>query len=74
MLKPIMIASVVSMIVYAGINEMFKFLGWFGGNSLEADLIQVVVPLIIAIAVMYVVFGLIIKVKKPKYTAEYPNE
>ena len=65
MLKPIMIASVVSMIVYAGINEMFKFLGWFGGNNLETQLLHIVLPLLIAIAVIFVVFGLIIKVKRP---------
>lgn len=65
MLKPIMIASVVSMIVYASISGMFKYLGWFGGNNLEAQLIQIVIPLVIAVCVIFVVFGLIIKVKKP---------
>ena len=65
MLKPIMIASVISMIVYAGINETFKFLNWFGTNNLETNLIRIVLPLIIAIIVMFIVFGLIIKVKRP---------
>ena len=65
MLKPIMIASVSSMIVYGAINETFKYLGWFGGNDVEASLIQIVIPLAIAIAVMFIVFGLIIKVKRP---------
>ena len=65
MLKPIMIASVISMIVYACINEAFKFLNWFGTNNLETNLIRIVLPLIIAIIVMFVVFGLIIKVKRP---------
>lgn len=66
MLKPIMIASVCSMIVYAVINETFKFLNWFGTNNLETNLIRVVLPLVIAIAVMFVVFGLVIKVRRPK--------
>ena len=65
MLKPIMIASVISMIVYACINETFKFLNWFGTNNLETNLIRIVLPLIISIIVMFVVFGLIIKVKRP---------
>ena len=65
MLKPIMIASVISMIVYAIINEAFKFLGWFGANNLETQLLHIVLPLLIAIVVMFIVFGLIIKVKRP---------
>jgi uncharacterized BrkB/YihY/UPF0761 family membrane protein len=65
MLKPIMIASVSSMIVYALINEGVKFLNWFGENNLESALIRVVIPLAISIFVMFVVFGLIIKVKRP---------
>lgn len=65
MLKPIMIASVVSMIVYAAVNEMFKFLGWFGGNNLETQLLHIALPLAIAIVVIFIVFGLIIKVKRP---------
>ena len=65
MLKPIMIASVISMVVYACINELFKFLNWFGTNNLETNLIRIVLPLAIAIAVMFVVFGLIIRVRRP---------
>jgi uncharacterized BrkB/YihY/UPF0761 family membrane protein len=65
MLKPIMIASVSSMIVYALINEGVKFLNWFGDNNLESALIRIVIPLVISIFVMFVVFGLIIKVKRP---------
>jgi membrane protein DedA with SNARE-associated domain len=65
MLKPIMIASVVSMIVYALINELFKFLGWFGENNIETQLLHIVIPLVIAIVVIFIVFGLIIKVKRP---------
>lgn len=66
MLKPIMIASVSSMIVYGVINELFRFLNWTGANDLETDLIRIVIPLAIAIIVMFVVFGLIIKVKRPQ--------
>jgi uncharacterized BrkB/YihY/UPF0761 family membrane protein len=65
MLKPIMIASVCSMIVYALISEGVKFLGWFGDNNLESALIRIVVPLVVAVCVMFIVFGLIIKVRKP---------
>jgi uncharacterized BrkB/YihY/UPF0761 family membrane protein len=65
MLRPIMIASVVSMIVYALINELFKFLGWFGENNIETQLLHIVIPLVIAIVVIFIVFGLIIKVKRP---------
>jgi hypothetical protein len=60
-----MIASVSSMIVYALISECVKFLNWFGDNNLESALIRVVIPLAISIIVMFVVFGLIIKVKRP---------
>lgn len=66
MLKPIMIASIVSMIVYGVISEMFRYLNWVGNNDLETSLIRIVLPLVIAIAVVFVVFGLIIKVRKPK--------
>jgi uncharacterized BrkB/YihY/UPF0761 family membrane protein len=65
MLKPIMVASVVSMIVYALISEGVKILGWFGDNNLESELIRIVIPLAISIFVMFLVFGLIIKVKRP---------
>jgi hypothetical protein len=65
MFKNIMIASVCSMVVYALISEGVKFLGWFGDNNLESSLIRIVVPLVIAVFVMFVVFGLIIKVKRP---------
>jgi hypothetical protein len=63
-MKEIMIAAVSGMIVYGGLYELFIALGLNGSNNLEAVLIRVVVSLAVAIAVLFVVFGLIKKVKK----------
>lgn len=64
MLKPIMVSSVVSMVVYAGLSALVKYLGWVGSNGIEDALIQIVLPLAVSICVVFVLFGLIIRVRK----------
>lgn len=67
-IKQIMVAAASAMLVYAGVSETFRFLNLFGTNDLETALIRVVIPLAVAIAVIYFVFGLVIKVKKVNKT------
>jgi hypothetical protein len=62
--KEIMIAAVSGMVVYGALNEAILLCGVVGTTPLETELIRIVIPLIVAIAVLYLVFGLIIKVKK----------
>ena len=62
--KEIMIAAVSGMVVYGALNEAIMLLGIIGTTPLETELIKIVVPLIVAIAVIYLAFGLVIKVKK----------
>jgi len=52
------------MVVYATLSWVVKFLGWTGSNDVESALIQVVLPLAVAICVIFVVFGFVIKVRK----------
>lgn len=63
-LKTIMVAAISSMLVYAGLYEVFGLLNIVGINDVETALIRVAIPLVVAIAVVFVVFGLVIKVKK----------
>ncbi len=76
MIKYIMLSSIVSMLVYAGLSEIVLLLGWTGSNGIEDALIKIVLPLTVSIFVVYFVFGLIIRVRKPKNKtyAQYPNE
>ena len=62
--KEIMIAAISGMVVYGALNETIMLLGIVGTTPLETELIRIVAPLIVAIAVIYLAFGLVIKVKK----------
>ena len=62
--KEIMIAAISGMVVYGALNETIMLLGIVGTTPLETELIRIVAPLIVAIAVIYLAFGLVIRVKK----------
>lgn len=62
--KEIMVAAISGMVVYGALNEAIVLCGIVGSTPLETILIRMVIPLIVAIAVIYLAFGLVIKVKK----------
>lgn len=64
MFKLVIIASFVSMVTYALVSGAFEWFGWYGGNDLETQLIHIVLPLAISICVVFLVFGLVIRVKR----------
>jgi hypothetical protein len=61
--KEIMISAISGMIVYGALYELFVYLNVQGTNNLETILIRIGVSLVVAIVVLFVVFGLIKRVR-----------